>query len=146
MERQITNQEKYVVYVTLKTKLKKAIASEFWFEACMLEYAIIEDRTMSILLHAGICTNESKNLANKLRSIEYRIGKQHPVISKKVNAETIAEIRAWKDRRDKVVHEACKRVYDESEMKEIAVLGKTLVDQITNEARRVSDYYKRLSQ
>ncbi len=124
MERSITNQEKHEVYTTLKTKLKKALAGEYWFEACMLEYAIIEDRTMSILLHAGICTNEKKSLANKLNSLEQQIGKQHPVISQKVNAETIAEIRAWKDRRDKAVHEACKRLYDENDMKEIAVLGK----------------------
>ena len=143
MEKSITNQQKHQIYATLKAKLKRAIASEYWFEACMLEYAIIEDRTMSILLHAGICKNENRRLSNKLNSLENQIGKQHPVISKKVDAKTIADILIWKDRRDKAVHEACKRLYDENNMKEIAILGNELVDRITNEARKVSNYYRR---
>ncbi len=41
--------EKQELYARLKGKLKRALAAEFWYEACMIEYAIIEDRTSSIL-------------------------------------------------------------------------------------------------
>lgn len=83
----ITNQEKEATYKILKVKLNVALRNEFWFEACMIEYAIIEDRTSSILEHSGVCKNaydESKKLSNKLNSIEHQIGKGHPIISRKV--------------------------------------------------------------
>ena len=82
----ISGSEKHDVYVQLKTRLKKALASGFWLEACMIEYAIIEDRTASILLHAGVTDKGwEKRLSNKLNSIEHQMGKNHPIISKKVS-------------------------------------------------------------
>ena len=60
----------------------------------MIEYAIIEDRTASILLHAGITDKGwERKLSNKLNSIDLQIGKKHPIISKKVSADTIQGIR-----------------------------------------------------
>ena len=48
-------------YALLCEKLNKAIKNEFWMEACMIEYAIIEDRTQSILYHAGIYKDNDEN-------------------------------------------------------------------------------------
>ncbi len=135
----ITNDEKHDIYVHLKTRLKKALASGFWLEACMIEYAIIEDRTASILLHAGITEKGwEKKLANKLRSIEFQIGKEHPIISKKVSLETIQEIREWKDLRNEAVHRACITKYDEDAFRSLAEKGKELMDKISNDAQKVS--------
>lgn len=134
-------------YALLKVKLSKALRYEFWFEACMIEYAIIEDRTSSILAHAGVCQNaydSSKKLSNKLNSIEHCIGKAHPIISKKVSADLIAKLRAWKDRRNDLVHRAC-TLYSETEAREIAEAGKKLVDELSNAAQRVSNLAKKLS-
>ena len=136
----ISAEEKHEVYVKLKTRLKKALASEFWLEACMIEYAIIEDRTASILFHAGITENGwDKKLSNKLNSIEYQIGKNHPIISKKVSGDTIRDIRKWKELRNEAVHRACITKYDENYLRSIAEQGKELVDRITNDARKVSN-------
>ncbi len=48
----ITNEEKHQVYSLLKTKLKIALQQEFYLEALLLEYAIIEDR---LSIKSAIC-------------------------------------------------------------------------------------------
>ncbi len=135
----ITNEEKYLAYAGLKTRLKKAMASGFWLEACMIEYAIIEDRTASILLHAGITDKGwEKKLSNKLNSIELQIGKGHPIISKKVSLENIHAIREWKEQRNDAVHRACIIKYDEEAFRRLAENGKLLMENISNDAQKVS--------
>ena len=52
MENQISNMQKYDNYREIFGKLKRATASEFYYEAIFLEYSIIEDRTESILRYA----------------------------------------------------------------------------------------------
>ncbi len=135
----ITNEEKQEAYVKLKTRLKKALSSGFWLEACMIEYAIIEDRTASILLHAGITDKGwEKKLSNKLNSIELQIGKGHPIISKKVSLENIHAIREWKEQRNDAVHRACIIKYDEEAFRRLAENGKLLMENISNDAQKVS--------
>ena len=134
----ITNEEKHDVYVKLKTRLKKALASGFWLEACMIEYAIIEDRTASILFHAGITEKGwEKKLSNKLNSIEHQIGKGHPIISKKVSIDNIHAIREWKELRNDAVHRACITKYDEEAFCALAEDGKLLMDRLSNDAQKV---------
>ena len=53
-EEMITNEEKRIVYAVLKAKLKVALQQEFYLEALLLEYNIMEDRLTSILKHSGI--------------------------------------------------------------------------------------------
>ena len=142
----MTNQEKAEKYSLLKAKLKRAISSSFWFEALMIEYAIIEDRTSSILQHGNVCRNAfdpNKNLYNKLRSINLQIGKGHPVISKKVNPDTINEIIEWRTARNDLVHRACSHVYDENAVKGLALQGNELVRRLINDSRKVSRAYKK---
>ena len=135
----ISNDEKHDIYVRLKVKLKKALSSGFWLEACMIEYAIIEDRTASILYHAGITDKGwEKKLVNKLNSIEHQIGKKHPIISKKVSVETINKIREWKDSRNDAVHRACIIRFDEDAFRILAEEGKKLMESISSDAKKVS--------
>lgn len=144
----ITNEEKRQVYAELKSRLKLALGKEFYFEAVMLEYAIIEDRTASVLFHAGVCQNpydSNKKLSNKLNSIEFQIGKGHPVISKKFDAALIAEIRNWKEERNDFVHRACIRPCDAEELKSLALWGKEIVRNLDNSARRVKALAEKLS-
>ena len=53
-EGMISNEEKRQVYAILKTKLKIAMDQEFYLEALLLEYSIVEDRLLSILKHLGL--------------------------------------------------------------------------------------------
>ena len=137
----ITNEEKREVYINLKQRLKKALANEFWFEACMIEYAIIEDRTSSILAHSKICKDAydpNKILSKKLNSIEYQLGKKHPVISAKMDKQIVEDIRLWKDRRNDIAHRACIIRYEDTSIKEIALEGKELVEEISNISAKIS--------
>ena len=137
----ITDEQKHENYIQLKIDLKKAMNCHFWFEACMIEYAIIEDRTSSILSHAGVCKDaysSSKKLSNKLNSIEYQIDKKHPIISKKVSVDTIREIKKWKDLRNDLVHRSCICIYDKEAIASIASDGKRLVDLISNDSKKVT--------
>lgn len=136
----MNNTEKQERYALLKSKLRIAIEKEFWFEACMIEYAIMEDRTSSILYHAKVCKNSydpKKTLTNKLCSIELQIGKKHPIISKKVDIKTIVAIKEWKDKRNDLVHKSC-LVYDEEKARDIAILGYNIVKNISNESAKVT--------
>lgn len=131
----------------MKVKLKKAIANEFWFEACMIEYAIIEDRTSSILFHSGVCEkayDSSKKLSNKLNSIEHQIGKEHFVISKKIDKQLIVDIRNWKDKRNDIVHRACTLEYNNMDIIEVAKTGDELVKQLDNASRGVTNLANKL--
>lgn len=141
------NIEKQQRYIELKKRLTKALRGEFWFEACMIEYAIIEDRTASILFHSGVCNDPykpSKKLSNKLNSIEYQIGKGHKILSKKFEKELINSIRKWKDNRNDLVHRAC-LLYDEANAKEVALEGDKLVKSISNASARVTRYANRIN-
>lgn len=137
MEKNYEKQERYTI---LMGKLKKAISNQFWFEASMIEYAIIEDRTSSILQYSKVCKDaydSDHKLGNKLNSIEHQIGKKHPIISKKVNINTIREIRTWKDDRNDMVHRAC-ILYNEEMAQDIALKGNELVKRINNDSAKVT--------
>jgi hypothetical protein len=144
----ITNEEKRQVYAELKTRLKLALSKNFYFEAIMLEYAIIEDRTASVLFHAGVCQNSydsNKKLTNKLNSIELQIDKGNPVISRKMDVALIMKIRKWKDERNDFVHNACIRPYDNDKLQLLAEQGNEIVRQLDNAARRVSTLADKLN-
>ena len=48
------NTQKYENYREQFNRLKRALTSKFYLEAIFIEYTIIEDRTESILHHAGM--------------------------------------------------------------------------------------------
>jgi len=140
------NGEKYTTYALLKSKLSRALKGGFWLEACMIEYAIIEDRTSSILQHGGVCKDaysSAKKLSNKLNSIAMQIGKKHPILSKKVDPNLLESVRVWKDKRNDLVHRACVH-YDEAAAKLLAEEGRLLVEKISNDSRKVSRMAQKL--
>jgi hypothetical protein len=66
------NIDKYLTYRYSFAKLKKAITNEFYFEAILIEYAIIEDRITSIFRRLGFL-NKSENLPESNRKLLKRI-------------------------------------------------------------------------
>jgi len=67
---EVDNKLKYGNYTEQMGRLKKAMANHFLLEALFIEYAVIEDRTESILRHAGVFNPEKHNtLAGKLSRI-----------------------------------------------------------------------------
>lgn len=144
----MNSRQKYNTYKALKVKLKKAMNAGFWFEAVIIEYAIMEDRTRSMLAHAGLhpFKLDDMSLHRKLKSLSNQIRICHPVISMKVDGGLIEQIQTWRVQRNRIVHEACYHPYDEDAVKEIAEKGNDLVNELINNSRRVTNYYKRLEE
>lgn len=59
------NNEKYEAYKAMKMNLNKAMKSGFYYQAIFIEYAIIEDRCLSALKHAGVKYVDSCYLSSK---------------------------------------------------------------------------------
>ena len=147
MEEMITNMQKYETYRILKSKLKKALDNEFWLEASMIEYSIMEDRLSSVLDHARICDNaydSNRMMKNKLNSISFQIGKENPALKGRFDEALIVDMNKWREKRNTIVHRSCIRVYNSEEIKQIAEEGKALVDRLDNTARRVKNHCKKL--
>jgi hypothetical protein len=56
-----SNLEKRYTYAQQKGRLKRALKSGFCFEALLIEYALMEDRMMSFLYHAGVVNTRESN-------------------------------------------------------------------------------------
>lgn len=139
------NYQKYKTYRELKVRLKKALQSGFWFEATIIEYAIMEDRTRSILSHVGLHPSklDGMSLYAKVKSLSNQIRINHPVLGKKMDEDLLERIQEWRVLRNKIVHEACYHPYDEEAVKKIAEEGSELVNQLINNSRRITNYYKK---
>ena len=58
-----TMQEKYETYAAEMKRLKKALDEGFYFEAMLIDYALLEDRLRSFVYHAGLLADRNaKNL------------------------------------------------------------------------------------
>ena len=92
----LSNKEKQQVYATLKAKLKVAIHQEFYLEALLLEYSIMEDRLSSLLRHGGISYLRSDGeeifINKKLDKVSNAIRSKRFPIYKKVDQELIDAI------------------------------------------------------
>lgn len=58
-----TGKEKQLVYAHEYRRLKKALQEEFYLEAIVISYAIIEDRLVAFFHHAGIVSRQNETLA-----------------------------------------------------------------------------------
>ena len=74
-----TNIEKQNTYRVMKGRLSVAIREKFYFEAMLIEYALMEDRLRSFLLYMGVMENRTsrsvyKAVSNDILSIvnDYR--------------------------------------------------------------------------
>ena len=54
------NREKQLTYQEQMRRYSKAMKEEFFFEAILIDYAMLEDRLRSMLYHAGFFANRDK--------------------------------------------------------------------------------------
>ena len=108
------NQLKYGNYTEQLGRLKKAMSSRFLLEAMFIEYAVIEDRTESILRHAGVFNPEKHDtLARKLNRISEIARGKKSLLRKYITVETVEEIRAWKDERNRLILALSNRIFQQ---------------------------------
>ena len=138
------NYKKRDQYAILMSKLKKATYNEFYYEAIFIEYAIIEDRTDSLLRHANIknITNKgySLKLNEKLNKIKSRKEFEDKYIRKHISKEFIEDINSWKSERDKLIHALVKNEYDYDALKTIALHGECLANKLASKSKLLNNY------
>ena len=139
------NAQKHENYREQFVRLKKALASEFYLEAIFIEYTIIEDRTESILRHAGMwdaCVKKQRGRFLTLeKKIEYikEIAREKKSIAHRYFSDSLLdEILVWKEERNRLIHALLKQILTTEEVSEIAHTGEQLTKEIRTRATNFS--------
>ena len=137
----ISNDEKRQVYAILKTKLKIAMDQQFYLEALLLEYSIIEDRLLSILKHLGLKYTESNGrelqIGRKISKIRGQIENRNPLLKGRLDLNRLEQIVEWKKTRNDLVHNSCHRLFDNEEVTLCAEQGNEIVRWLSNSAKSI---------
>lgn len=139
-------------YAYLMKKLEKATREEYYYEAIFIEYAIIEDRTESILRHAQIKTLDPRNnktytLNKKLKIIKSRkTFNTDKYILKHFTEELILNVINWKNLRNELIHNLVNTSYENEEIKNIALQGECLVKRLNNKTQLINKHLDKLIQ
>lgn len=140
----MNNIEKKEKYANLMSKLKKATDNEYYYEAIFIEYAILEDRTESLLKHAGKRFQESNGnpfkISKKLNKLKSEKEFQTSYIRKHLTEELIEKIYEWKIERDKLMHNIINLQYKNDEIKILALNGECLVKKFNSKSQLVNKY------
>lgn len=138
------NYKKNERYSELMDKLKKSINEEFYYESIFIIYAIIEDRTESMLRHANIETVDENNwdlsLNEKLKKIKRENIFKQDYIKKHLSKELINEVHDWKNKRNDLIHDLVNVEYDNKEIKKLSLEGYELVKQLNNKSTLINKH------
>ena len=152
-ECEITNMEKYENIKTQFDRLKLAMDNAFYLEAIAIEYAIMEDRTRSILRYEGNVAvkknikprtpiSEKLNIIAKLAQQDASIGEIFP-------NDFINELRVWTRERNAYIHALIRIITTTNGFKNFAKRGDCLCKKLrdkANQYRRLSEKRKSQSQ
>lgn len=146
----MNNKLKKEKYRDLMFKLKKAINNEFYYEAIFIEYAILEDRTESLLRHADLSAADSNGkplkLNAKLKKLENSTTfNKDKYILKHLNIEILSETHNWKNKRNILIHDLIKSTYTYEDVKKIALEGYELVKMFNNKSILINRYIDNLN-
>lgn len=140
----MNNIEKKEKYSNLMSRLKRATENEYYYEAIFIEYAILEDRTESLLKHAGKKFQENNGnpfkISKKLNKLKSEKEFQTSYIRKHLTEELIEKIYEWKIQRDKLMHNIINLQYKNDEIKMLALNGECLVKKFNSKSQLVNKY------
>lgn len=134
MEYTISGQQKYNNYKEQFKRLNHALASGFNLEAIFIEYTIMEDRTESVLCHAGqwdayIKSRKGRepNIASKIKYIQKRAENKKDVLHKYFSDDMLTRVLSWKEERNRLIHALLKQQLAHNEVSDLAARGNELV-------------------
>ncbi len=143
----ITNTAKQDNYKTQFQRLKKAMDNAFYLEAVFIEYAIIEDRTESILAYEEntiVPKNEKEFISFKRKKnrIEKLAERKGSTIGRYFSDELLQQVQEWVDGRNSIIHALLKKNTTTEELRDFAEDGGKLCKELRNRANN----YKRMVQ
>ena len=134
-----TNVQKYENDREQFTRLKKALDSKFFLEAIFIEYTIIEDRTESILRHAGKWEAYIKKrggreatLNSKVTYINGQVASGDKIFKKYFSDNLLSNILEWKEMRNQLIHALLKQSLTTEYLADIAYKGSELTRLLRN--------------
>lgn len=148
MNEPISNKQKQLNYQEQIKRLKSALNNGFNLEAMFIEYAIMEDRTESILHHAEKWEAYRKQrkghpttIESKVKYIQKLAENRKDLLHKYFSDSLLEEILQWKEERNRLIHALLKQQLTSDEVVDIAEKGselvKTLKTRATNYNRAV---------
>lgn len=142
------NLEKQNQYAILMSKLKRATKYENYYEAIFIEYAILEDRSASILKHAKIRlpkdNKNGTNLFHKLEAIENNSKFNNAYCQKHLPKEYIEKIQKWREKRNTLIHDLVETKYDSKLVKQLALDGECYVMKFSSKSKLINNYFDKL--
>ena len=139
------NMAKYEIYKTMYENLTKAMKHGFYYEAIFIEYAILEDRTTSILSHAGQSTTDRSGhplkLSKKIGILKSKEPFTSTYIRKRLAYELLDDVDTWRDARNALIHDLANTPYDSAHVKTIAEEGELLCKTFSNKSKNVNRYF-----
>jgi hypothetical protein len=139
------NAQKHENYREQFNRLKKALSSEFYLEAIFIEYTIIEDRTESILCHAGKWDAYLKKrgryqvtLDSKITYIQDFAREKKSLAHRYFSDSLLDEIMTWKEERNRLIHALLKQALTTEEISTFAWDGERLTKEIRTRATNFS--------
>ena len=131
------NIQKYENYKEQMKRLDRALTNGFNLEAMFIEYAIMEDRTESILRHGDLWEAYLKkrgrfqpSIESKINYIQARSTDKTTLLHKYFDNDLLAMVLEWKEERNRLIHALLKQEFAHNEVSELAQKGKKLVDEL----------------
>ena len=147
------NNLKYENYKEQFKRLKNALNNGFNLEALFIEYAIIEDRSESILVHAEKWEaylhhrrGHQITMDSKLKYIQKLAENKKDKLHRYFKDDLIEQILSWKEERNRLIHALLKQKLQEDEILKLANEGYELAKEFRNRAtsyRRTVDKQKK---
>ena len=135
------NQLKYENYKEQMKRLNSALAHGFNLEAMFIEYAIMEDRTESILRHADKWDAYMKKqkgrdptINSKVKYIQKLADFNNDLLHKYFSDDLLDRVLTWKDERNRLIHALLKQEFEHNEVSALSNRGKQLVDELRKRA------------
>jgi hypothetical protein len=137
----ISGQEKYRNYKEQFDRLNKALKNEFYLEAIFIEYAILEDRTESVLRHARLWESYMKgkkmaNIGTKLTFIKNKANVKSCTLHPYFNSTLMDDLRDWKNKRNPLIHDLLNQKLGDEDLKNLATEGSKLVRILRTQATK----------
>ena len=133
MDTMIDNQQKYENYAEQFRRLNRALAGGFNLEAMFIEYALMEDRTESVLRHAGLWDAYMKSRKGRGPTINSKVkyicncAKSGNEFLKNYFADDLLDhILVWKDERNRLIHALLNQQFAHHEISALAQRGNEL--------------------
>ncbi len=145
-EQLVDGQQKFQNYRTQFNRLKRALDNEFYLEAIFIEYAILEDRTESLLRHAGLWDaymngRNQASINTKLTFIKKYAGQKTNLLSRYFSDDLLETLRGWKNERNPLIHDLLNQKLGPDQLQDLALRGNDLIRVLRT---RVTNYNRAL--